>query len=146
MRGNKNKRGGRELSSAHPYGGGARPRMVTGRSYKLNLRTRINTTTIMMRSGLAGRWAGVCVIAWFLAMSGGLVLGRWNVSWDGCSIGYSSGRFRLWRKACEGNIWYGGWARTMVRRQLSARPWIGNARGSQCLTWDLKAMHLSGCW
>jgi hypothetical protein len=48
MRGNRNKRGGRELSSAHPYVGGARPGMVTERSYKLNLRTRINTTTIMM--------------------------------------------------------------------------------------------------
>jgi hypothetical protein len=40
MGGNRNKRGGRELSSAHPYVGGARPEMVTGRSYKLNLRTR----------------------------------------------------------------------------------------------------------
>jgi hypothetical protein len=48
---NRNKRGGRVLSSAHPYVGGARPGMVTRRSYKLNLRTRINTTTIMMRSG-----------------------------------------------------------------------------------------------
>jgi hypothetical protein len=27
--GNRNKRGGRELSSAHPYGGGARPGMGT---------------------------------------------------------------------------------------------------------------------
>jgi hypothetical protein len=45
MGGNRNKRGGRELGSAHPYVGGARPGMVTGRSYKLNLRTRINTTT-----------------------------------------------------------------------------------------------------
>jgi hypothetical protein len=51
MGGNINKRGGRELSSAHPYVGGARPGMVTGRSYKLNLRTIIKTTTIMMRSG-----------------------------------------------------------------------------------------------
>jgi hypothetical protein len=49
---NRNKREGRELSSAHPYGGGARPGMVTGKSYKLNLRrTRITTTTITMRSG-----------------------------------------------------------------------------------------------
>jgi hypothetical protein len=32
MGGNRNKRGGRELSSAHPYVGGARPGMVTGRS------------------------------------------------------------------------------------------------------------------
>jgi hypothetical protein len=40
MGGNRNKRGGREFSSAHPYGGGARPGMGTGRSYKLNLRTR----------------------------------------------------------------------------------------------------------
>jgi hypothetical protein len=48
MGGNRNKRGGRELSSAHPYGGGARPGVVTGRSYKLNLRTRITTTTITM--------------------------------------------------------------------------------------------------
>jgi hypothetical protein len=37
MEGNRNKRGGRELSSAHPYGGAG---MVSGRSYKLNLRTR----------------------------------------------------------------------------------------------------------
>jgi hypothetical protein len=53
MGGNRNKRGGRELSSAHPYGGGARPGMVTGIYYKLNLRTRITTrtTTITMRSG-----------------------------------------------------------------------------------------------
>jgi hypothetical protein len=51
MGGNRNKRGGRELSSAHPYGGGAKPGMVTGISYKLNLRTRITTTTITMRSG-----------------------------------------------------------------------------------------------
>jgi hypothetical protein len=51
MEGNRNKRGGRELSSAHPYGEGARPGMGTGKSYKLNLRTRITTTTIMMRSG-----------------------------------------------------------------------------------------------
>jgi hypothetical protein len=50
MGGNRNKRGGRELSSARPYGGGARPGMVTGKSYKLNLRTRITTTTITMRS------------------------------------------------------------------------------------------------
>jgi hypothetical protein len=35
MGGNRNKRGGRELSSAHPYVGGARPGMGTGRSYKL---------------------------------------------------------------------------------------------------------------
>jgi hypothetical protein len=34
MGGNRNTRGGRELSSAHPYGGGARPGMVTGISYK----------------------------------------------------------------------------------------------------------------
>jgi hypothetical protein len=40
MGGNRNKRGGRELSSAHPYGG-----MGTGRPYRLNLRTRITTTT-----------------------------------------------------------------------------------------------------
>jgi hypothetical protein len=45
MGGNRNKRGGRELSSAHPYVGGAGPGMDTGRSYKLNLRTRIKTTT-----------------------------------------------------------------------------------------------------
>jgi hypothetical protein len=38
MGGNRNKRGGRELSSAHPSGGGARPGMGTGRSYKLNLK------------------------------------------------------------------------------------------------------------
>jgi hypothetical protein len=43
MGGNINKRGRRELSSAHPYGGGARPGMGTGRPYKLNLRTRIKT-------------------------------------------------------------------------------------------------------
>jgi hypothetical protein len=46
MGGNRNKRGGRELSSAHPYGGGARPGIVTGISYKLNLRTRITTTKL----------------------------------------------------------------------------------------------------
>jgi hypothetical protein len=40
MGGNRNKRGGRELSSAHPYAGVAGPGMDTGRSYKLNLRTR----------------------------------------------------------------------------------------------------------
>jgi hypothetical protein len=40
MGGNRKKRGGRELSSAHPYGGGARPGMVTEKCYKLNLRTR----------------------------------------------------------------------------------------------------------
>jgi hypothetical protein len=51
MEGNRNKRGGRKLSSAHPYGGGARPGMVTGKSYKLNLGTRIKTTTITMLSG-----------------------------------------------------------------------------------------------
>jgi hypothetical protein len=49
MGGNRNKRGGRELSSVHPYVGGARPGMVMGISYKLNLRTRIKT--IMMQSG-----------------------------------------------------------------------------------------------
>jgi hypothetical protein len=51
MGGNRNKRGERELSSADPYVGGARPGMVTGRSYKLNLRTGIKSTTITMRSG-----------------------------------------------------------------------------------------------
>jgi hypothetical protein len=51
MGGNRNKRGGRELSSAHLYVGGASAGMVSGRSYKLNLRTRIKTTTITMRSG-----------------------------------------------------------------------------------------------
>jgi hypothetical protein len=34
MGGNRNRRGGRELSSAHPYGG-----MGTGRPYRLNLTT-----------------------------------------------------------------------------------------------------------
>jgi hypothetical protein len=46
-------------------------------------------------------------------MSGGLEL-----RWDGHSIGDSSGRFRLWRKACEGHIWYDGWARTKIKCNL----------------------------
>jgi hypothetical protein len=40
----RNKRGGRELSSAHPYGGGARPGMVTGKSTHI-LRHRLHKYT-----------------------------------------------------------------------------------------------------
>jgi hypothetical protein len=42
---------------------------------------------------------------------------------------------RVADKAFEGPDGCGGWARTTVRRQVVARPWIENAQGSQCLMW-----------